>query len=82
VRNASNALRTLHSTRSSRLWIFQLLGFEVLQVGLQKKNHFNFNCFYRDTQKGDFRSLEDNIGPSNKYIFRVGVGDILILLTV
>jgi hypothetical protein len=22
------------------------------------------------------------IGPSNKYIFRVGVGDILILLTV
>jgi meiosis arrest female protein 1 len=23
-----------------------------------------------------------NIGPSNKYIFRVGVGDILILLTV
>jgi hypothetical protein len=23
-----------------------------------------------------------NIGPLNKYIFRVGVGDILILLTV
>jgi hypothetical protein len=28
---------TLHLTRSSRLWIFQLLGFEVFQVRLQKK---------------------------------------------
>jgi hypothetical protein len=26
--------------------------------------------------------LKKYIGPSNKYIFRVGVGDILILLTV
>jgi hypothetical protein len=26
---------TLHLTRSSRLWTFQLLGFEVFQVGLQ-----------------------------------------------
>jgi hypothetical protein len=26
--------------------------------------------------------IESTIGPSNKYIFRVGVGDILILLTV
>jgi hypothetical protein len=26
--------------------------------------------------------LLNNIGPSNKYIFRVGVGDILIMLTV
>jgi hypothetical protein len=28
---------TLHLTRSSRLWTFQLLGFEVFQVRLQKK---------------------------------------------
>jgi hypothetical protein len=29
---------TLHLTWSSRLWTFQLLGFEVFQVRLQKKN--------------------------------------------
>jgi hypothetical protein len=28
---------TLHLNRSSRLWTFQLLGFEVFQVRLQKK---------------------------------------------
>jgi hypothetical protein len=28
---------TLHLTRSSRLWTFQLLGFKVFQVRLQKK---------------------------------------------
>jgi hypothetical protein len=28
---------TLHLTRSSRLWTFQFLGFEVFQVRLQKK---------------------------------------------
>jgi hypothetical protein len=28
---------TLHLIRSSRLWTFQLLGFKVLQVRLQKK---------------------------------------------
>jgi hypothetical protein len=27
-------------------------------------------------------TVKNSIGPSNKYIFRVGVGDILILLTV
>jgi hypothetical protein len=35
---------TLHLTRSSRLWKFQLLGFEVFQVRLQRR---------------DFRPLED-----------------------
>jgi hypothetical protein len=29
---------TLHLTRSSHLWTFQLLGFEAFQVRLQKKN--------------------------------------------
>jgi hypothetical protein len=29
---------TLQLTRSSHLWIFQLLKFEVFQVRLQKKN--------------------------------------------
>jgi hypothetical protein len=28
---------TLHLTRSSRLWTFQLLGFEVFQIRIQKK---------------------------------------------
>jgi hypothetical protein len=28
---------TLHWTRSNHLWTFQLLGFEVFQVRLQKK---------------------------------------------
>jgi hypothetical protein len=28
---------TLHLTRSSRLWTFQLLGLEVYQVGYKKK---------------------------------------------
>jgi hypothetical protein len=32
---------TLHLTRSSHLWTFQLLGFEAFQVRLQKKKHFN-----------------------------------------
>jgi hypothetical protein len=48
---------TLHLTRSSRLWTLQLLGFEVFQVRLQKKSQFN--RFYRDTQRRDFRLLED-----------------------
>jgi hypothetical protein len=30
---------TVHLTRSSCLWTFQLLGFEVFQVRLQKKCH-------------------------------------------
>jgi hypothetical protein len=47
---------TLHLTRSSRLWKFQLPGFEVFQVRLQKSH---FNHFYRVTQKRDFRQLED-----------------------
>jgi hypothetical protein len=29
-----------------------------------------------------WKVIIESIGPSNKYIFRVGVGDILILLTV
>jgi hypothetical protein len=53
---------TLHLTRSSRLWTFQFLGFEVFQIRLQKKH---FNRFYRDTQRRDYRSLEDN-----KYFFQ------------
>jgi hypothetical protein len=44
---------TLHFTRSSRLWTFQLLGFEVFQVRLEKES------YYKDTQKSDFRPLED-----------------------
>jgi hypothetical protein len=48
---------TLHLIRSSRLWTFQLLGLEVLHIRLQKKSHFN--DFYRDTQRRDFRPLED-----------------------
>jgi hypothetical protein len=31
----------LNLTRSSRLWTFELLGFEVCQVWLQKKSHVN-----------------------------------------
>jgi hypothetical protein len=44
---------TLHLTRSSRLWTFQLLGFEVFLVRLEKES------YYKDTQKSDFRPLED-----------------------
>jgi hypothetical protein len=53
---------TLHLTRSSRLWTFQLLGFEVFQVRLQKKNT---NGSYRDTQRRDFRPFEDKRFISN-----------------
>jgi hypothetical protein len=42
---------TLHLTPSSRLWTFQLLGFEVFQVLLQKKP--------LHTQSRDFRPVED-----------------------
>jgi hypothetical protein len=53
----------------------------------------NFPYFYLFVIIASFRALslridfnfllrDGDIGPSNKYIFRVGVGDILILLTV
>jgi hypothetical protein len=42
---------TLHLSRLTRLWTFQLLGFEVFQVWLEK-NHFN--RFYRDTRMRNF----------------------------
>jgi hypothetical protein len=48
---------TLDLTGSSRLWTFQLLGFEVFQARLQKKA--TSNRFYRDTQRRDFRPLKD-----------------------
>jgi hypothetical protein len=48
---------TLHLTRSSRLWTFQLLGFEVFQVLLQKKKKY-FNRFHKNTKSGDFSALE------------------------
>jgi hypothetical protein len=48
----------LHLTRPRRLWTFQLLGFEVFQVRLQKKNT---STVYRETQRRDFRSLEDKL---------------------
>jgi hypothetical protein len=50
---------TLHLTRSSSLWTRLLLGFEVLLLRLQKKSHVNH--FYRDTQRRDFRPLEDKM---------------------
>jgi hypothetical protein len=40
-------------------WTFQLLGFEEFQVRLQKKPLESF--FYRDTQRRDFRPLEDKL---------------------
>jgi hypothetical protein len=58
---------TLHLTRSSRLWTFQLLRFEIFQVRLQKNSHFN--RFYRDTQRRAFRPLEDKI-PCELNTFR------------
>jgi hypothetical protein len=54
---------TLHLTRSSRLWTFQLLGFEVSQTSYKKKKHFNGS--YRDTQRRDFRPFEDKRFISN-----------------
>jgi hypothetical protein len=49
---------TLLLTRSSRLWTFQLLGFEVFQVVLQKSY---FNRFYTHTQRRELRPLEDKL---------------------
>jgi hypothetical protein len=40
----------LHLTRSSRLWTFHLLGFEVFQTRLQKSH---FNRFYTDIYNKD-----------------------------
>jgi hypothetical protein len=56
---------TLHLTRSSRLWtLLLLLGFEVpISTPLTKKCHFN--RFYGDTQRRQFRPLEDKIFFSN-----------------
>jgi hypothetical protein len=50
---------SLHLTPSNRLRTFQLLGFEAFQVRLQKRSHYN--RFYRDTQRRDFRPLEDKL---------------------
>jgi hypothetical protein len=50
---------TLHLTPSNRLRTFQLLGFEAFQVRLQKRSHYN--RFYKDTQRRDFRPLEDKL---------------------
>jgi hypothetical protein len=44
---------------SAEPWTFQLLGFEEFQVRLQKKPLEPF--FYRDTQRRDFRPLEDKL---------------------
>jgi hypothetical protein len=52
---------TLHLTRSSRLWALVFLGIEVFLLRSEKKSHFN--RFYGDTQRCDFRPLED------KYVF-------------
>jgi hypothetical protein len=51
---------TLYLTRSSHLWTFLLLEPEVFLFRLQKKKK-HFNCFYRDTERGDFRPLEDKL---------------------
>jgi hypothetical protein len=45
---------TLHLTRSSRLWTFQLLGFEVFQVRLQKKNIRKIQHVYNIINHVDF----------------------------
>jgi hypothetical protein len=45
---------TLHLTRSSRLWTFLLLGFEVFRVRLQKKV---ISTVSLDTERRDFRPL-------------------------
>jgi hypothetical protein len=45
--------------------------------------HFTRAFFILDGGNLELRQTIDiTIGPSNKYLFRVGVGDILILLTV
>jgi hypothetical protein len=49
---------TLHLPLSSRLWTFQLLGFEV-KKNSGKKSHFN--RLYRDTQRRNFRLLEKKL---------------------
>jgi hypothetical protein len=50
---------TLHLTRSSRLWTFQLLGFEVFQVRLQKEATSTVSIDV--SQRRDFRPLEDKV---------------------
>jgi hypothetical protein len=47
---------TLHLTRLSRLWTFQVLGFEAFQVWLHKKATSTISI---DTQRRDFRPLVD-----------------------
>jgi hypothetical protein len=63
---------TLHLIRSSRLLTLLLPGVEVGTHAVKSARFFftliMLHWYY--------------IGPSNKYIFRVGVGDILILLTM
>jgi hypothetical protein len=48
---------TLHLTRSSRLWTLLLLGLELFLLRSENKSHFNRFC--GDTQRRDFRPLED-----------------------
>jgi hypothetical protein len=48
---------TLYLTPPSRLWTLLLLGLEVLLLPSEKKR--NFNRLYGETQRRDFRPLED-----------------------
>jgi hypothetical protein len=56
---------TLHLTRSSRLWTLLPLGLET--IALRKERHFNRLC--EDTQRRDFRPLEENQIFNHEVIF-------------
>jgi hypothetical protein len=49
---------TLRLTRSGRLWTLLFLGLEVLLLRSEKSH---FSRFSEDTQRRDFRPLEDKV---------------------
>jgi hypothetical protein len=51
-------------------------------VALNKEKGHHFTLKLNKLQRLACLGITYTIGPSNKYIFRVGVGNILILLTV
>jgi hypothetical protein len=60
--------------------VYKIIILPTLVIGIPNLEIFLF-CQHNSTGGGNLE-LRQTIGPSNKYIFRVGVGDILILLTV
>jgi hypothetical protein len=70
-------LRSALESRSDKDFTVEFVKSKVILEFRKYEENKHFEILLDEIALG-----ENSIGPSNKYIFRVGVGDILILLTV